>query len=1336
MYKNVCMKRQLGRILISTLMALVLLVSQFYVVPAANAATLKVLPELNYCESAADLNYWDNVGFTSVTLSNTWKGNSRSSNYSIKLSAANVSVWPVVRSIYGNNYSHDKKWNLYTMFQVDLYNPGSTDLPLQIKFKDVELNKEYVRSLTLRAGKNINIELFLKELEDAGLDLGGISWWEVQVQQTGTYDLYIDNAGLIEPYKGSAIYRYNMVNTRKDSDYDKNTVAAALQGLVNRTGPRLMIRPDNNGVDDLWASVFRESGSWLAGYKFLELTTFSDLINTFANEIKGVIIWDTNVPATLNVATTMAGQTRAIPVKYDTTAGSPYDLLVVQKGKPVIKDLRNMFTGSGTIPETNIASSGSKKNDAYRWAKYHYIDTGLCNLTVFSQIEDGYVFPSNPDDHKFVTDRDITTRLGGFAFDLNPWPGDISNDEPSQPAGVDYETFTSLLSTAWSKLNEEKLIKVYGYVNWWHKYSDKNPGPGFQELPSEYQNIYTVSGAHATLLANECVANTSFYMNAPEIDLLAQNPPNNPVQLQNKTYLLVLKGDYDGIYGNWGNWRWDGDTRRNAYDRTLPVTWMYQPSVSDYLPELFRHYYATKSPLDYFGASVDGMSYMFPSQGSSSSNFLNLWTEEGKRLYSRLGMKIAPFNSDAYAPPSAALDAFSKFSVDLYAYNRVREPGWHDDGPETISGQLVGGSNGMPVINLKTNRDTSINEALADIKYWVDTLWGGIPTNHPNFFIVRDAVNGVDFLEELVATMKSTYPDYNWEAVDPYTFSRLYRESLGGSNTYRYSWIENNIPQKAVAGSAQNFQVKVRNDGWESFLSNSYYLGFKLYNSSGTLVSESWSPFPRDIPCGTAENIQCNMTMPTTTGSYKLKVDIVHNNVGWFETFKNVPLERTINIVSSIDELPGNFLVTGPSLGSLYEDNKPTFLWHKSEGATSYNLIVDNDSNFSSPVINTVVAGTTFTPTSGLTNGVKYYWKVTAANANGSTNNMNGNMEFTVNSGSSSFSKAINCGGSQFTDGSSVVWSADQSYTTGGSGYMGQTSTVINTQSAIADTSDDVIFQNQRSENGGLTYRFDTSTNGTFSLKTRFAEIEKTAAGQRVMKMFVNNRLVLSNYDIFGEVGANRAQDKDFTVTTGNNSLGVYLERVQGSVILAGIKLTQLSKEVFVDLSSAFNRDGISWDSNRNNGGMGTGNITLPAEELTQNVVTPTIRYQLGSFTDGVNNVVYGNGQTINLPQGNQSSVHLLALASDGNQSGTFRITYTDDSYEDTTLTITDMWSANSNQLLHLNHCHLSNTSSNRDWIQGTRIVDYTLNTNRSKTIKSIKLPNNDKINVLAMTMM
>jgi hypothetical protein len=173
-----------------------------------------------------------------------------------------------------------------------------------------------------------------------------------------------------------------------------------------------------------------------------------------------------------------------------------------------------------------------------------------------------------------------------------------------------------------------------------------------------------------------------------------------------------------------------------------------------------------------------------------------------------------------------------------------------------------------------------------------------------------------------------------------------------------------------------------------------------------------------------------------------------------------------------------------------------------------------------------------------------------------------------------------------------------------------------------------------------------------------------------------------------------------------------------------------------VDLSSAFNRDGISWDSNRNNGGMGTGNITLPAEELTQNVVTPTIRYQLGSFNDGINNVVYGNGQTINLPQGNQSSVHFLALASDGNQSGIFRITYTDDSYEDTTLTITDMWSPNSNQLQHLNHCHLSNTSSNRDWVQGTRIVDYTLNTNRSKTIKSIKLPNNDKINVFAITMM
>jgi len=59
----------------------------------------------------------------------------------------------------------------------------------------------------------------------------------------------------------------------------------------------------------------------------------------------------------------------------------------------------------------------------------------------------------------------------------------------------------------------------------------------------------------------------------------------------------------------------------------------------------------------------------------------------------------------------------------------------------------------------------------------------------------------------------------------------------------------------------------------------------------------------------------------------------------------------------------------------------PTFTWELVTGATSYQIQVDNDSNFSSPIDNTVTA-TEWTPATALTSGA-YYWRVTALNSHG-----------------------------------------------------------------------------------------------------------------------------------------------------------------------------------------------------------------------------------------------------------------------------------------------------------------------------------------------------------------
>jgi len=62
------------------------------------------------------------------------------------------------------------------------------------------------------------------------------------------------------------------------------------------------------------------------------------------------------------------------------------------------------------------------------------------------------------------------------------------------------------------------------------------------------------------------------------------------------------------------------------------------------------------------------------------------------------------------------------------------------------------------------------------------------------------------------------------------------------------------------------------------------------------------------------------------------------------------------------------------STGNLAETT-PSFWWDRVEGASGYTVQVDNDANFSSPVINKKIDGTSHTPTTPLPDGT-YYWRI------------------------------------------------------------------------------------------------------------------------------------------------------------------------------------------------------------------------------------------------------------------------------------------------------------------------------------------------------------------------
>jgi hypothetical protein len=110
---------------------------------------------------------------------------------------------------------------------------------------------------------------------------------------------------------------------------DQQTLAVTLEGLINRTRPRIYVE-DNDGEGKTF---------WLNQLGATSMTTFTDpyaLVAKYQSELDGIVIYDNTQLDTINLACVIAGQQRGIvasPTVATTLTAAPYSL-------PVIADLR------------------------------------------------------------------------------------------------------------------------------------------------------------------------------------------------------------------------------------------------------------------------------------------------------------------------------------------------------------------------------------------------------------------------------------------------------------------------------------------------------------------------------------------------------------------------------------------------------------------------------------------------------------------------------------------------------------------------------------------------------------------------------------------------------------------------------------------------------------------------------------------------------------------------------------------------------------------------------------------------------------------------------------
>lgn len=544
------------------------------------------------------------------------------------------------------------------------------------------------------------------------------------------------------------LYLYTLSAEATQDAYDEALAVACLQGLLNREAPMVYLTSPRNKRPAYWLDVLSDADRWLAGRPRETLADLEALVQLAGDRLKGAVIWDPAVPATVNVATTIAGVRDGIALSPEFA-----DRYLEAWGLPVIDDLRGRFTG---------AETGSAKNDAYRWAIREYLAKGLCGSRFIFLYEDTWQQRENGGVGYVVT-RDWAVYNRGFVYDLSPWGDETPKDDPDQPLGADLATYTLMLEELLKQTAGDHMTEVAGFFNF-RKYSNMPGYPSSHEpVPTEWETVYLISpyNCYQNTVAGDCF-NQSLHSQAP-IKPLKQRRVAPTKPLENKTYLCFLMADYDSttpLYEFLPN-HW-ADPRRGE----IPLVWGINPSLLDTYPDVIAYIYETASENDVIQSDASAAGYMNPNR--VRPEYLPLFVRHNQHYYDLADQTIAPMVLDWDEPTDAVKDAFTQFAPEGFAtiVMDLHNTGGKHPEPHVWKGMPV-----TVLYNEICNYPGAEASAAA-----IHRIASAAEPGQPAFHFFRVVWVGPSAIIETVDALRELDPELDFEVVDPYTFFRLFRE--------------------------------------------------------------------------------------------------------------------------------------------------------------------------------------------------------------------------------------------------------------------------------------------------------------------------------------------------------------------------------------------------------------------------------------------------------------------------------------------------------------------------------------------------------------------------------
>lgn len=510
------------------------------------------------------------------------------------------------------------------------------------------------------------------------------------------------------------------------ADPDVNALMVALQGIVNRKGPRLyLINPTNPPqYDEMWLEYMREKGYTGAEERLASPTS---ALERFREDVHGVIVWDPELPGSVHAAWMLAGLRDALPASPATAS---------RLGLPILEDLRGRW-------HRNV--------DAYRYVYDRHWPEMSHHLLAWE-------YPSTT----ALSSRDTMVQHKVFMFWVSSYlDREKGADPPAEMAFVEEllsKTPGNVPVMGWP-MYVDRGIEEYTAVRLLSEYGKWVPGTGFNSNVSVHSAIRPPVGAFRQRFRTD---------------------PAPPVRLDaGKVYISVSILDSGDAQWYWqlyqrGIW---ADPARGS----IPIGYGMNMTLLDALPLVAQWYYEHMTPND----SFFGLLYMNAPEYASRfrrQDRERIWGEfvrqTGSYLHA-LDMDGLELYTGGTGGASAPTDLLRRFTSGISGLRYlVAGLGRHVDVKPSRSAEVLDDT--VVLYTLTDFRVWSIGDDLtgrqmADENAWLlGEIAANTPAERPGFMSAM-AISWMYYPAWLKDLKEKLPPHY--VLVSPAELARLYRES-------------------------------------------------------------------------------------------------------------------------------------------------------------------------------------------------------------------------------------------------------------------------------------------------------------------------------------------------------------------------------------------------------------------------------------------------------------------------------------------------------------------------------------------------------------------------------